>query len=585
MARGRAELVVGIFILAVLGVAAYLILAIQGNPFEERFPLAARYSRVGGVRAGTPVTLAGHQVGEVEKVIPRPEFRKVEVQMGINQEYAGSILTDASATIMPVGFLGDVVIELTYGRYGVPARAGDILEGGEPLDWQTLLKGAAGDFSSAMRSVNDVVGNDQLQQDLEAILDNLSRFTDTLNQVVVPEDREQIQGMMDSLRDMGTKIGDAADSLKALVETNRESLSASLVNARTITEQVRSEVAPEFATAAKRFSELGTQMTALTERIDKFIAANSDNASQAITGIKDSTKALRETLDSARVSLDQIKEGPGTLHDLVYSDETSRELNETLRSARSFFGMFSGLGSGLQIKISAEGKWFFADPTSDHSRQDFHTVITNPPPGADLRGYSEVWTPADDNRAEWDLAGEVYFGDYGVLLGLDDVGQESELDLLFLCKVPGSGGRLVGGVGILEGEAGARLEAHLIPELLYLRLDGVGFTTDDQERLDLSLRAQLWENLHVLGGIESLVGARERRAFAGVRYEFGKKFGAKKNTEEAEEEEPTEADTRKRPPTGVNPFSEEEAAWEKKQTGQDMIPAEEAPSIKAPGGF
>jgi phospholipid/cholesterol/gamma-HCH transport system substrate-binding protein len=589
MSRGRSEFIVGLFTLVVLGVAAYIILAIQGNPFQENFHLLARYNRVGGVRAGTPVSLAGHQIGEVDKVKPKPELRKVEVQMAIAKEYEGAILSDATATIVPVGFLGDVMVELSYGRYGVPVKDGDVLEGGEPLDWQRVIKGAAGDFSATMRSVDKVVGNPQYQEDLGKILDNLSKFTDTLNGFIVPEDKGELRGMMTSLKDMGTRIGDAADSLRNLVDENHENVTASFSNARTITDQVKAEVAPEFAQAAKRFSDLGTQMSALTEKIDKFIEANSTNASDAITGIKDSTKALRETLDSAKTSLDQIKEGPGSLHDLVYKDETIRELNSTLRSARGFFDMFSGLGSGLDLKISAEAKWFFADPTSDHSRTDFHTVITNPPPGADFRGYSEAWTPADQNRGEWDIAGQVFFGDYGVLLGVDDVGAQQDLDLLFLGKIPSSGGRLVAGFGILEGEAGARLEAHLIPDLLYLRMDGIGFSSRDKERLDVSLRAQLWENISVLGGVESVVGAPDRRFFAGMRLEFGKKFGEKKDESSTEPEEPPgewvpeSSTSEKKKPSSENPFEQDEAIWSQKQKGQPMIPAEEAPSRKVPG--
>lgn len=582
----------GIFILAVLGVAVYIILAIQGNPFEETFHLSSLYNRVSGVKEGTSVSLAGHQVGQVEKVSPRPELHKVEVTMAISQAYEGAILTDATATIVPVGFLGDVMIELTYGNLGVPVREGDVLRGGEPLDWQSLLKGAATEFSGAMRSVNTVVGNEQFQTDLSTILDNLSQFTDTLNNLVVPEDRAQLDKILVSLGDMGEKIGQAADSLQMLIEENREGLSTSIANTKTITEQVKGEIAPGFSEAAKSFSELGTKMTALTEKIDQFVAANSENAGQAITGIKESTASLRETLNSAKASLDQIKEGPGTLHDLVYSGETGQQLNSTLRSAAKFFDSWSGLGSGLQVKISAEAKWFFADPLGSHSKEDFRTVITQPAPGIEVQGYNEVWGDADGNRAEWDLAGQVWFGDYGVLAGVDDAGFDPDLDLMFLGKVPNSGGRLVAGFGILEGEAGARLEAHLIPDLLYLRLDGIGFTSEDKERLDLSLRAQIWENLHILGGFESLVGSPERRAFAGLRYEFGKKFGEKTEGEAASEGEDFDKSYQSEVESSgyestlpdKDPFADDEELWEKGKK-REMIPAEEAPSIQPPTGL
>ncbi len=593
MARNRSEIIVGLFVLIVLAVAGYIILAIQGNPFEKTFPISAMYTRVSGIKPGTSVSLAGHQIGQVESVVPRPDLRMIEVRMALAESYQSAILNDATATIVPVGFLGDVMVEITYGRLGVPIRPGEILEGGEPFDWQHMIKGAASDFSHAMQSVDRVVGNEKYQEDLGKILDNLSRFTDTLNNLVIPEDRAQLDQIFASLKEMSGKIGDAAGSLQALIEDNRENLSTSLANARTISEQVKGEVAPQFSEAARTFADLGTRMTALTEKIDTFVEANSVNAGEAITGIKESTRSLRETLDTAKTSLERLNEGPGTLHDLLYREETSRELNATLRSARGFFEKWTGLGDGLQVKVSAEAKWFFDDPLGDHSRQDFRTVITQPPPGIDIRGYSETWSDGDANRAEWDVAGQVWFGDYGILAGIDDAGFDPDLDLLFLGKVPSSGGRLVAGFGILEGEAGARLEAHLIPDLLYLRLDGIGFTTDDKERLDLSLRAQVWENLHILGGFESLVGSPERRAFAGLRYEFGKKFGAKEESETGGDDDTFDSDYSSEVEKsgyestlspGKDPFSDDESLWEKKK-GQELIPAEEAPSIKPLNGL
>ncbi len=309
MARNRSEIIVGLFVLIVLAVAGYIILAIQGNPFEKTFPISAMYTRV----------------------VPRPDLRMIEVRMALAESYQSAILNDATATIVPVGFLGDVMVEITYGRLGVPIRPGEILEGGEPFDWQHMIKGAASDFSHAMQSVDRVVGNEKYQEDLGKILDNLSRFTDTLNNLVIPEDRAQLDQIFASLKEMSGKIGDAAGSLQALIEDNRENLSTSLANARTISEQVKGEVAPQFSEAARTFADLGTRMTALTEKIDTFVEANSVNAGEAITGIKESTRSLRETLDTAKTSLERLNEGPGTLHDLLYREETSRELNATLR--------------------------------------------------------------------------------------------------------------------------------------------------------------------------------------------------------------------------------------------------------------
>ena len=166
MAKGGSEVRVGFFMLIALAVSAYLVLSIRGNPFKKSFEIAAQYDRVSGVRPGTTVTLAGTGIGEVARVVPNAPERKIEVWMDVNEQYAGIILDDATASIVPLGFLGDVMIEITYGRYGQPIQHGSILRGVEAMDLQGVIRSTADEFRKAMGSVNDVVGNEQYQEDL-----------------------------------------------------------------------------------------------------------------------------------------------------------------------------------------------------------------------------------------------------------------------------------------------------------------------------------------------------------------------------------------------------------------------------------
>ncbi len=586
MARGGSEVRVGFFMLIALAVAAYLVFSIRGNPFKQSFEIAAQYDRVSGVRSGTTVTLAGTGIGEVARVVPNPNERKIEVWMAVDEQYSGIILDDATASIVPLGFLGDVMIEITYGRYGQPVQDGTILHGVEAMDLQEVIRSTADEFRQAMGSVNDVVGNEEYQEDLGAILENLSEFTETLNALVEPEDKEDLEQIFTLLKDTTAKIGEAATSLDTILNENRANLASSMDNVKVITDKVKDEIAPDFSEAARSFAELGEKMSTLTERIDAFVASNSDNAADMITGIKDAASTFQETLDTAKSSLYQIESGPGTLHDIVYKDDLSRELTGTLRSARGFFDQFTGIGGdGIELKISSELQWFYDDPEDTHNDYDFH-INTHDPLDIEFGGAYSEWHQSDTNRLEWDLAGQVFFGNYGVLLGADDVGTDPGLDLLFLGKIPNSDGRLVAGFGVLEGEAGARLEAHLVPDLLSLRLDAVGFTTEEKERLDISMRGQIWKNIHLIGGFEGLFGHVDRRGYAGLRLEFGKKWGGK-DPDEIPPSEPYEISPRPRPtrrPSGISedpppvsdPFAADESAWEER-FGDDGMEAVDRP--------
>jgi hypothetical protein len=447
------------------------------------------------------------------------------------------------------------------------------------MDWQSVVRGTAGDFRRVLNSVNDVVGNTAYQNDLGKILDNLAQFSETMNAIVVPEDKADIDRLFDLLRETTASIRETAANLNELVQANRENLTASVGNVRDITTQVKENIAPDFAEASRGFADLSEKLAQLTDRIDQLVASNSENTGEMISNIKDAASTFQLTLETAKESLTRIEEGPGTMHDIIYKEETGQELRGALRSARGFFDQFSGLGSGLNLKISAEAQWFFDDPDNFHDDYEFRIGTTDPP--YSIEGTHDIWRQADSNRMEWDLAGQIFFENYGLLIGADDVGTDPALDLLFLGKIPNSGGRLIAGFGVLEGEAGLRLEAHLVPELLSLRLDAVGFTTEDKERLDISLRGQIWENLHVIGGFESIVGDPERRGFAGLRLEFGKKFGGKETAEEDWTPRYDSVvydglfDAPPAVPPGKDPFAEDDALWQ-----EQMVPAEEAPSRK-----
>ena len=153
----------------------------------------------------------------------------------------------------------------------------------------------------------------------------------------------------------------------------------------------------------------------------------------------------------------------------------------------------------------------------------------------------------------------------------------------FLERSLSLGGRLTAGFGVLEGEAGARLEAHLVPDLLTLRMDAVGFTTQDEERFDISLRGQIWKNIHLIGGFEGLFGHVDRRGYAGLRLEFGKKWGGK-DPDEIPPSEPYEISPREprvRRPSGmvddketVDPFAQDESVWEEKFGNDGLEPVD-----------
>lgn len=130
------ETMVGLFVLLGLAVISVLVFAIAGKQklFEPRYRLTARFANVAGLKVGSPIRLAGLEVGRVESLSFTPEG-EVLAMLSLQTRYEKQIRNDSVATISSVGILGDKSVEITIGskRMGYLRSGGAILTK-EPFD-------------------------------------------------------------------------------------------------------------------------------------------------------------------------------------------------------------------------------------------------------------------------------------------------------------------------------------------------------------------------------------------------------------------------------------------------------------------
>ncbi len=113
------ETVVGLFILLGLAVISVLVFIIAGKQklFEPRYRLTALFSQVGGLKVGSPVRLAGLEVGNVESLDFTADGKVLAI-LSIQTRYQEPIRGDSVATISSVGILGDKSVEIMIGSRG-----------------------------------------------------------------------------------------------------------------------------------------------------------------------------------------------------------------------------------------------------------------------------------------------------------------------------------------------------------------------------------------------------------------------------------------------------------------------------------
>ena len=111
------ELAVGIFV--ALGLAAFLMLALQVSDItrlrsEQGYAITANFQNIGGLKVGSPVTLAGVRIGRVTDIGIDPQSYEAIVQLTIAPRY-DRLPIDTSASILTAGLLGEQYVGLEPG--------------------------------------------------------------------------------------------------------------------------------------------------------------------------------------------------------------------------------------------------------------------------------------------------------------------------------------------------------------------------------------------------------------------------------------------------------------------------------------
>ena len=138
MKKAYLEFVVGLFLAIGIGCLAWLSLKLARKEFFARngYELQASFSNGSGLRRGTPVVIAGVEIGRVASV--GLEDYEAKVRMVIQQ---GVVLqSDTIASIKTKGLIGEKYIELTPGAADKTIEAGGVIrETQSAMDLEGLI--------------------------------------------------------------------------------------------------------------------------------------------------------------------------------------------------------------------------------------------------------------------------------------------------------------------------------------------------------------------------------------------------------------------------------------------------------------
>ncbi|MCX7970327.1 MAG: MlaD family protein [Negativicutes bacterium] len=362
------EIKVGV--LTVVAVVLFVAMAVfvGGLRFGDKgYDIYCQFDKVSGLKVGNVVRYAGVDVGRVASVVADPSRVVVTLNIGSKTK----IPRDSLFEIASDGLMGEKNINITPPpQISGFIAAGELVEGQNSGDIQSLI--ASGNklvvkLNELAGSVEDILGDNDVQSDIKMILHNASLASGQLNALLV--------------------------SLTAVTEGGRGDLLATVSNARMISENL-----------------LATSRT-VTRFADDF-AADGQTAAD-----------IRATLASVRDASAKIDRIVSNLEPVLGDPATAQDLKETLHNVKSASANFEKTAQKIgDIRARVDMDLMYAPSGIDGSKYSGNAWLTvrNNPNNFVTMGATNLGVGNNFNfqigfdRQPWTLRGGIVDSQLGI---------------------------------------------------------------------------------------------------------------------------------------------------------------------------
>jgi phospholipid/cholesterol/gamma-HCH transport system substrate-binding protein len=127
MKKSSVEMVVGVFVLIGLVCVSYLTIKLGKMEWmgENNYQLSARFDSVSGLRTGSPIELAGVEIGQVNSI--RLDTKRMQALVMLNIQKGIELSDDVIASVKTAGLIGDKYINI------IPGGSEEILKPGATI--------------------------------------------------------------------------------------------------------------------------------------------------------------------------------------------------------------------------------------------------------------------------------------------------------------------------------------------------------------------------------------------------------------------------------------------------------------------
>ena len=310
------ELKIGVLSIAAIVITAVTVFLLTGGKgfFWQRYHLKSRFTNVAGLKPGSPVRLAGVDVGDVDAVDLYGD--QVEVVFQVNKIYRDRITTASIARLGSVSLLGESAVDISPAGTGTPIPEwGYVPQGKAPAQLSDIteqanqgvaeLTGLIKDIRTGRGTVGKLMTDEQLYAELNrfvlsanALTSGIQQGRGTLGRLVTdPRAAQALEASLQNLEVMTRQLNAGEGSLGKLLHD--DTFSRSLTSATTNLDTLVGKLNSSEGTAGKLINDpaLFNQLTSLTQRLDQLITALNSGDGTAGRLLKD--KQLYENMNGA----------------------------------------------------------------------------------------------------------------------------------------------------------------------------------------------------------------------------------------------------------------------------------------------
>lgn len=271
--------------------------------FDDSKTLYAVYENVGGLQAGTQVSINGLSVGTVNNIRFKDETGNLLVTFTVNNDFEFS--KNSKAELFDTGIIGGKGIQIMPIFDGAPlTKSGDTL------------------MSSTRPGLTELVQSslNPLKNKVEGAVSNADSLMMNVNQVLDERTKRDLRASISGLSELMKSLQGSADVLNSLLKNNKGKLDSSLTNFRELT---------------NNFAKL------------------SDSLNNA--GLGRTLASLESTVANLDNLMTRINQGDGTLGKLMKDEELYKNLNNASRELDLLLQDFR-LNPKRYVNVSVFGK-------------------------------------------------------------------------------------------------------------------------------------------------------------------------------------------------------------------------------------